>query len=88
MRRVLEDNRAAFATGKFPAVNKREPVRVELKEGMLPHYEPPPKAGPAKKEYLYKQMLYQEGTPRRTGEQTALTMVLPVAHCVQGRTGR
>jgi hypothetical protein len=27
---------------------------------MLPHYEPPPKAGPAKKEYLYKQMLYQE----------------------------
>ena len=60
VRRVLEDNRAAFATGKFPAVNKREPVRVELKEGMLPHYEPPPKAGPAKKEYLYKQMLYQE----------------------------
>ncbi len=60
VRRVLENNRAAFATGKFPAVNKREPVRVELKEGMPPHYEPPPKAGPAKKEYLYKQMLFQD----------------------------
>ncbi len=36
VRRVLEDT--AFATGKFPAVNKREPVRVELKKGMLPHY--------------------------------------------------
>ena len=60
VRRVLENNRAAFATGKFPAVNKREPVRVELEEGGSPHYEPPPKAGPAKKEYLYKQMLFQE----------------------------